>query len=384
MKLRPTKNYGPFGAGGRMLGLCIQAPELKDRNGLRFWEAKPQAWAQLPKTFLRHPNGTAIYDIESSDDARFNMVKSELFGTLPNEVKQDICFPPQLPAGTVAAWATPRTARIVYGNEPPMHIPDIWESGIAYAEGYKTFYDSLPNSFKENVWFQSGKEEILNFAQGLPDRLIQKHFSVKSAMIECVSEGYPARVATTHKLRPDYPGNAYWFYRALLNMYRDAYGHKVKLLFHEYKLDDGVTDTEDAVLLLAQFLIVMSRLIYESDTIDGGAYQQGAGTGTVNLIGRNENQEWVTTWLTQLWIEFGHVLINAKFIETEQIERPDYVSIEAYEFRSGTKYLLFCNRGSDEYINLPGKSVTLFSNREMKKTNWNNVLPAKSCGVIKL
>jgi hypothetical protein len=385
MRIKPTKDRGPQGAAARMLGLCVQAPELTDRQGRRFWEALPATWQGLPKTFIRHPNGTACYDVQDANDDRYRMVTQELFAGLPMSVRHDLTIGPQLHPSAVVAWQTARTRRIVYGNEPPMHIPSVWSTAGAYAQGYRTFVISLPEALRPLVWFQSGKEEVLYHRppEATP-QLLAKHQAVKEATVALVQEGYPPQVATTHKLRPDYPGPAREFYRHLLDLYRQAYGPKVRLLFHEYKLDDGVEDTEDAVLLLAEFLVVMSRIIYESDTVAGGAYQQGAGTGTVNLIGRDRDGDWTTGWLTELWTAFGNVLKVGSLVETTQEERPAHVNIEGFDIGGGRTVLLYSNRGPEEPLKLPAARFRYWSAGGVTEGQYRNALPAHSAGLIEL
>lgn len=338
-----------------MFGVCVQTPALADNAGRKFFEAIPDKWAALPKTSIRHPNGTASFSVDSATDNGYLIIQDEVMPLLSSGVKQWYCMAPDS-EGFETIWQNDRLEGIEYANEPPTKIPSVWANGEAYMTAFKAYYDGLAVDLQSKVFFHSGKPETLFYApEGTSDTLIAKHQSAWDACIAAVVDGYPNRVATTHKLRSDYPLEKEAFYDDIIKRYRTAFGSDVLIRFAEYKLDDGVEDTTEAVLLLAQFLIVMSKMIYTyPDNIHSGSYQQGVGTGTINLLGRNESNEWAESWVTSMWTDFYEVMATGAYIETTQTDKPDDVHVAMFVMPNGDKKLLYSNMSdSDETLSIP-------------------------------
>ena len=388
MRVKLTGTNGEAGGLRPLCGVCVQDPTLVDTQGRKFYEAIPDRWRTMPKSLIRHPNGSAIYTIESAQDAKFLLFRDTILAEQPGSVGWQIDFPPQLPASTLTSWVNAKVERIGFANEPPNHITSVWADGAAYADAFKAFYDACPEDLKDKVWFQSGKPEVIRYGAdvGLGAQAIAKHQSVIDAMEAVVAEGYPARVLTTHKMDDRYPADKLAFYRQMMDDYRASYGADVKVVFTELKWKAAVVVDLDSLLALAEVMLIMSRLMQEyPDNFVGAAYQQGSGTGTINLIGRDESSEWTYTAQGELWNLFAGKFMRCSYLGTEATEKPDGVQVEIVR-SCGRSYAMFSNT-TENAVTLNGRgSQMIYFDADLtrKVGSFTGTLPARSCGVVQL
>jgi hypothetical protein len=388
MRVKLTGTNGETGELRALCGVCMQDPSLVDPQGQRFFEALPDRWRDLPKSLIRHPNGSAIYAIDSAQDAKFLLARDTILAEQPGSVGWQIDFPPQLPASTLTSWANDRLERISFGNEPPNHITSVWADGDEYADDFRAFYDACPEAYKDLVWFQSGKPEVIRYGAdvGLGAQAVAKHQSVIDAMEAVVAEGYPARVMTTHKMDDRYPTDKLAFYREIMGDYRASYGTGVKVVFTELKWKAAVVVDLDSLLAMAEVMLILARLKQEyPSNLVGAAYQQGSGVGTINLIGRDESNVWTWTAQGALWNLFAGKLMRCTYLGSESTDRPDGVQVEIVR-SCGRTYAMYSNTTQDAVsINGRGSQIIYFDSDLTKKVGtFTGSLPARSCGVVQL
>lgn len=388
MRIKLTGAKSSEGGLRSLCGLCMQDPTLADTESRKFFEAQPDRWRDLPKSLLRHPNGTAVYSVDSAQDAKFLFFRDTVLAAQPESVGWQIDFPPALPASTLTSWANSKLERIGYANEPPNHIPDVWADGAAYAADFEAFYDACPAEFKDRVWFQSGKPEVIRYGAdvGLGEQAVAKHQSVIDAMEATVAKGYPARVLTTHKMDDRYPADKLDFYREIMTDYRASYGMGVKVVFTELKWKAAVVVDLDSLLAMAEVMLILARLKQEyAENLVGAAYQQGAGAGTINLIGRDEANAWTWTAQGELWNLFAGKMMNCVYLGSEATDKPDGVQVEVVR-SCGRSYAMFSNTTQSAVaVNGKGSQMIYFDADLTRKVgSFTGTLPARSCGVLQL
>lgn len=377
---------GPAGNMSPLFGLSIRNPRNTDGQGFALPESdQKERWLTLEKSFIRHPAGSNSFKITSTADTNIRYLLAEVFPNLPESVRHDFTWPPQLPTDQVGEWVTARTGRITIGNEPPNHIPETWRDGNDYVQWAERVYSDNP-AYRELFWIQSGKPEVQRYTQD--SRLIQKHQNVSSAVSASVLAGrLPARIVTTHKLFPEYPTDWYTFYGELLDDYQVLYGPEVQICFQEWNYKDQDELTADLLPRCAAFLLVMARLRSErGETVSGAAYQQGFAVGTANLIGLNARKgEWTTTVLTDLWDDFGKVFREGRYVSTTLKNRPESLYLEVFEV-AGKRYALFANKGSDAVaVSLKGNNIRYYdADMVHKVARFKGSIPAGSAGIIEL
>lgn len=370
-----------FFAGG------VQEATRTDSNGDTFYEALPNEWSDIYLQAIRSPNGSDIYGIANTSDADVRLVLDTLIPA--KGCLSDVTWPPQLdPSTDIAAFTSARTQRLVYGNEPPLHIPSVWADGAAYASGAQTWYNALSAENKAKAWFQTGKPEVIRYslvgASGLA-----KHNDCLDELSPLVLNGtLPARIATTHKLSPDYPeADKYALYKQLLRDYQGYFGNNVKILFHEYKLADAEMDSLSQLQVVMEFWCAMARLQFEEgESIAGGSFQQLAGAGTANIFGLDkppaQGGVWTVNELYNMW-NLAQDMRNRAYIYTEQIDKPDTLQIEVFG-DDERQFAYFANLGSAVSFAVPGGQKIEYwdSDMRMKTGDWTGSVPANSVGRI--
>ena len=388
MKVKLLSGKGTAGTQSRMMGVNLQTPTLADKQGRRIDESPLKVdYEALYKNYIRKPNGSESYKIKDTNDPEVQYLLNNIFPDLPESVGHDITWPPQLPPQRLLDWVTPRLKRIAVFNEPPMHTKpgDVFETAEDCIKKMVQFYNAHPN-YQDIMFFHSGKPEVVELELANP-KGVALHREYLEKMSQMVAEQkLPARIATTHKLERGYGSDKLTFYRDLLNDYRWYFGHDVKVLFHEYKWARSEEDTLEQVLLAAEFLLVMSRLIFEEgDVIEGGSFQNLAGPGTTNIFGLNNptDRQWEKGGMFNLWNLFTDAFTNGQYIETLATDRPVEVQVEV--FKVGNRYQALYSNLSNEDVQLalPARSMKFINGSlSVKEQAFDKVLRANTCGVI--
>lgn len=382
----------PAGHMAPLLGLSVRDPLNKDTDGLRVDEGPlGQRFLALPMATYRHTAGSQSYGVKSLLDPGMQYTLLQVLPQLPLHVSHDFTYPPTLPIDQVPQWVTARTGRISLANEPPIHVGP--NDAFKTVEDYATWATSVVAAnpgLADRFWVQSGKPEIIAGATA-PASAKTRHQQVESSVSAAIRAGrLPARIITTHKLLPDY-GEPDWykFYTQLLADYRTAYGADVRVCFQEYNWMEAETLHQDVLLSVSHFLLVMSRLRYEQgDIVDGAAYHQGSSVKPTAIIGLNAAGEWTATPLTELWEQFGDLLLHAQYVPSTLHNRPTEVAVEVFQTTDGKRYALFSNRSdSAATVLLPGAPAFDWLVQDLTvsgSAKFDGTLPPKSCGVIAL
>lgn len=388
MKVKLLKGKGVVGSTSRMMGVNLQTPTIADKQGRRINESPlKEDYEALYKNYIRKPNGSESYNIKDTNDPEVQYLLNNIFPDLPESVGHDITWPPQLPTKNLRDWVTPRLKRIAVFNEPPMHTKpgDAFESVEDCVRKMVQFYNNQPN-YQDIMFFHSGKPEVVELELANPNG-IAIHKGYLEKMSEMVSEGkLPARIATTHKLERGYSADKLTFYRDLINDYRWYFGQDVKVLFHEYKWARADGDTLEQVLLASEFLLVMSRLLFEEgDVIEGGSFQNLAGPGTANIFGLNNprDRQWEKGGMFNLWSLFTDAFTKGQYIETLATDRPVEVQVEV--FKVGNRYQALYSNLSNEDVSLPlpARSIKFIDDSlSITEQSYGRVLKANTCGVL--
>lgn len=386
MKIRPTDQRGDKGAMKRFFVAGVQEATKQDANGDLFYEALPNEWGAIYMQSIRAPNGSDIYDISDTSDAD---MRAALDTVIPGKgCLSDVTWPPDLdPTTDIGSVVSASTQRIVYGNEPPLHIPEYWADGDDYADSAETWYNALSAENKAKAWFQTGKPEVIDLglvnAQGLAEH--QDCLDTLSAKV--LAGTLPARIATTHKLNIGYADDKYTFYRDLLRSYQQYFGNQVQVLFHEYKNKSDVVDNLEQTTLVMEFWLVMARLVFENgDTVAGGSFQQLAGTGTANLFGLNalpaQGGVWTVNSMFDIW-QLADKMRDYSYIYTNQFDKPDTLQIEVFG-DDDDQWAYFSNLGSAVSFAVPGGQDLTWMNSglTLKTKKWDGTIPANSVGRI--
>jgi len=385
VKLTVTNQRGRKGAMAAFFSGGIQIATQLDANGQTFREAFPAEWAYIALQTIRSPNGTEIYSIVNTSDAD---VREVLDVMIPFKgCRSDVTWPPQLdPVTDIQAMTSSATQRLVFGNEPPSHIPTVWADGAAYATEAKTWYDALSSANQAIAWEQTGKPEVIRYSlTGATG--IAKHQDCLDELSTKVKAGdLPARIATTHKLNDGYITDRTTFYQEMVSDYKTYFGNDVKLLFHEYKLKSSLVDNLEQLQLVMEFWLVMARLKFqEGDTIEGGCFQQLAGVGTTNIFGMDNTLALGGIWrLNMMYYLFNiaRPMYEQPYIYTEQTGRPTNVQAEMF----GTdkkRWTFFNNFGNRQELSTDGQKLTYIdSGLTVKTKQWDGFMPANSVGVV--
>jgi len=390
-RIEALTTTAPIGQMAPLAGLSVRDPLNRDRNG-RTVDQGPLAlrFLSLPMGFYRHTAGSYSYKVTSVFDPTMQYTLNTVLPALPQAVQHDFTWPPSLPPDQVPLWVTERTGRISLANEPPIHIGPRHEFATvnAYVDWAVSIVAANP-SLADHFYVQSGKPEFL---QGeAPESIKLRHTEVQTGVAAAVLAGrLPARIITTHKLLPDY-GNQDWytFYGNLLNSYRQVYGADVRVCFQEYNWREEDTLSQDVLLSVSHFLLVLSRLRYEQGAVvDGAAYHQGSSVKGSAVIGQDASGDWTASALTVLWENLAGHLVYSSYVPSIAHNRPTDVALEVFRRPDGTRVALFSNRSDkDEAVLLPGAPAmgVLFANRQaLTNQPFTGVLPAQSCGVINL
>ena len=388
MKIKLLNGKGPIGTQSRMMGVNLQTPTLTDKQGRQIDESPLKAdYEALYKNYIRKPNGSESYKIKDTNDPEVQYLLNNIFPDLPESVGHDITWPPQLQPQRLLDWVTPRLKRIAVFNEPPMHTKpgDSFENVEDCIRKMIQFYNAHPN-YQNIMFFHSGKPEVVELELVNP-KGVALHKEYLEKMSQMIAEQkLPARIATTHKLERGYGSDKSTFYRDLLNDYRWYFGQDVKVLFHEYKWARSEEDTLEQVLLAAEFLLVMSRLIFEEgDVIEGGSFQNLAAPGTTNIFGLNNptDRQWEKGGMFNLWNLFTDAFIYGQYVETLATDRPVEVQVEV--FKVGNRYQALYSNLSNEDVQLalPARSMKFINGSlSVKEQAFDKVLRANTCGVI--
>jgi hypothetical protein len=392
-KIEIKSGRGVMGDSARMLGVNLKTPQLENKSGITVQDSYlGESYISLYKNFIRKPNGSESYLIKSINDPKVRYLIDEVFPLLPDSVGHDITWPPQLDIADIHNWITPRLKRIAVFNEPPMHIGSNKEFSSAADCTTKMIgvYNAVSDDLKKIMYFHTGKPEVVKLGLVSPSG-IKTHSECLQLLSDAVrSNKLPARIATTHKLEYGYATDRLKFYRDLINDYKSYFGDNVSVLFHEYKWMGDDNDTLDQVMLVAEFWLIMSRLIFETNNnIEGGSYHCLADPGRSNIFGLDNpiDREWVGGGMLNLWNLFSDVFVNGTYVDTTFINKPDNVQIEAFEYGTYKKInYLYTNIGStDVEIILPDNNVNLkYINSDLipKLEPFRKVLKANTVGVI--
>lgn len=383
-----TGNSATLGEMTILLGMSIQEPQRQDQLGQTIDSSSLSSqWMVAPRESIRFPAGTDSYDLTSWNEAKMQYFFNVFMPKYPSSIHNDQTWPPQIPTADYINWVTAQTRKICLGNEPPNHTPSVWADGAAYVTWAKSVYDYYP-ALQNQMWIQSGKPEVIRYNLASSNGILN-HKSHLSADSTAVVLGWlPPRIITTHKLSDQYPvSDKLLMYDTLVNDYKDIFGDNVQICFQEYKLAGAEQISMKAILLVAEFQLVMSRLRYiYGNTINGGTFQQGFAAGNHNYMGleSSSNQIWVKTAFTDLWDRFGNVFISGKYKETIVQNRPAKLQIELFEIPTGTVYL-YCNFDTvDIPFNLTNVVNFEFVDNvdSIKTEEYNNLIPAMSAGLI--
>lgn len=386
MKILLTDQRGAAGDMASFFGAGIQEATKQDSNGLKFYQALPNQWSGLYLHALRSPNGTDIYDIVDTNDAD---VREALDTLVPTKgCESHVTWPPQLDVSTdIQALTSDYTARLVYGNEPPSHMPSVWADGAAYASDAETWYNGLSAQNQNRAYFQTGKPEVIRYSLAGSNTLAKHQDCLDELSTKILAGDLPPRIATTHKLSDQYQSDRYDLYKQMILDYQSYFGNDVRLMFHEYKLKDAQTDTIDQLQIVMEFWLVMSRLKFEyRSTLNGGCFQQLSGAGPNNIFGLTALPQnggvWRVGGMYALW-NLMYDMRTRAYMYSTHIDKPDSIQLEAF----GTErehYIYFVNKGSKTNFGVPGQYIDyLDSDLVLKQTKWRNELPANSVGRIR-
>jgi len=387
---------GAFGDMAVLTGVSVRDPLHRDSNGNTVNTALADAFFSLPVHTYRHTAGSHSYKIKSSDDIamRFAMSMVNYQTWRGRSVKQDFTWPPQLPDGDVGAWVTAATGRISLPNEPPNHIGPAKQFATPqdYVSKCEAIYDNPANAaFRDKFWIQSGKPEVV---EGGSASEKTRHLAVQTALQEAVSSGrLPNRIITTHKLLPEYNAvDWYAWYRDLIGDYQDIYGQGTKICFQEWNWPESEL-SQDGVLAMAHFFLVLSRLRDElGPVVDGACYHQLSSVAKEVV---NEDKSiappifalrdgvWGETGLAAVWREFGVALVDGGYVRTAFAERPEDLALEIFQFPGGEKFVYWSNRGAELQVALRGETRLLVTESGSVGASqvFDGMIPARSVGV---
>lgn len=388
MRIQIKSGRGAKGDSARMMGVNLQNAGITDFAGNRIDQSSlSDEFIGLYKNFIRKPNGSESYHIKNVNDPDMQILMSEMFPEMPEYVGHDITWPPQLPTESIYEWVTPRLKRIAVFNEPPMHTGPgkEFQSVSQCVNMMEDVYDKL-RDLQPIMFFHSGKPEVLDLPD-ISEKGKRMHREYLDYMGAAVKHGkLPARIATTHKLEPGYGADKTAFYNKLITQYQGYFGQDVELLFHEYKYARSENDSLLQVQLVMEFLLAMSRIIYERPgSVAGGSFQTISGPGTTNIFGLDKPQrpQWQTGGMYNLWTLIHEIMVDGLYVESVITDRPAEVQAEVFLVDNNFRLLFNNFSNSDVRLQLPANTMRYIdSSLTVKEQSYTRHLPAKTAGVL--